>query len=184
MRAKTGPFGEWLDFARHERHGSVMQLDIDIEDWPHGEWEALAGRSAEATASVAPELAKARLVASVLFTSDEEIHTLNREWRGRDKPTNVLSFPMLERDELLALAADGPPEMLGDIALAHQTCVREAADKGIALEAHAAHLIVHGLLHLAGHDHEISDDHAEAMEALEVKALALLGIADPYGDRT
>ena len=72
--------------------------------------------------------------------------------------------------------------MLGDIALAHETCAREAAEKGVALVDHAAHLIVHGLLHLAGHDHELGAAEAEAMEALEIKALAMLGIADPYGD--
>lgn len=161
-----------------------MQLDIDIEDWPDRDWADLAERVAEAAGQVAPELANERLVASILFTSDAEVHTLNREWRARDKPTNVLSFPMLPRKRLLALAADGPPEMLGDIALAHETCAREAADKGVPLEAHAAHLICHGLLHLAGHDHELSDQDAENMEALEVKALALMGLADPYGDRT
>jgi probable rRNA maturation factor len=89
---------------------------------------------------------------------------------------------MLERQELGALAADGPPIMLGDIALAHETCAREAAEKGITLEAHAAHLIVHGLLHLAGHDHVGSAAEAEAMEALETRILAKLGIADPYGE--
>lgn len=159
-----------------------MNLDIDIEDWPPGDWADLAEQVAEAARAVAPELANERLIASILFTSDEEVHALNREWRGKDKPTNVLSFPMLERDALLSLAADGPPEMLGDIALAHETCAREAAEKGVALADHAAHLVLHGLLHLAGHDHEISDADAEAMEALEVKALALMGIADPYGD--
>lgn len=161
-----------------------MQLDIEIEDWPAADWVDLAERVAEAAALVAPELGNDRLMASILFTSDAEVHTLNREWRARDKPTNVLSFPMLPRKRLLALAADGPPEMLGDIALAHETCAREAAEKGIALADHAAHLILHGLLHLAGHDHEISDADAEAMEALEVKALALMGLADPYGDRS
>jgi probable rRNA maturation factor len=134
----------------------AMQLDTDIED-----------------------------VASLLFTSDAEVHTLNREWRERDKPTNVLSFPMLEREELedLARAKDdgGPPAMLGDIALAYETCAREAADKGVPLELHATHLIVHGLLHLAGHDHVNSDEEAEQMEALETAILAKLGIADPYG---
>lgn len=160
-----------------------MNLDIDIEEWPAGDWEALAGDVAEVAAAVAPELGNLRLSVSVLFTSDEEVHTLNREWRGRDKPTNVLSFPMLERADLLALAPDGPPEMLGDIALAHGTCAREAAEKGVSLANHAAHLIVHGLLHLAGYDHEISTEDAENMEALEIKALAQLGIADPYGDR-
>ena len=161
-----------------------MELEVDIEEpWPSGDWDALAARASDAVAQTAPELANPRLSASLLFTSDREIRTLNREWRERDQPTNVLSFPMLERDELLELAQEGPPELLGDVALAHGTCAREAEEKGISLEDHAAHLIVHGLLHLAGHDHEISAGHAEAMEALETKALALMGIADPYGDR-
>ena len=161
-----------------------MELDVDVEQpWPAGEWEALAARAAASAEAVAPELANPRLSASLLFTADEEIHALNREWRQRDKATNVLSFPMLEREELLGLAADGPPELLGDVALAHETCAREAAGKGIPLDHHAAHLIVHGLLHLAGHDHEVSPAHAEAMEALETKALAICGIADPYGDQ-
>ncbi len=160
-----------------------MNLEIETEGWPVGDWSALAERAAAAAAAVEPALGNARLEASVLFTSDEEVHALNREWRQRDKPTNVLSFPMLERADLLALAENGPPELLGDIALAHATCAREAADKGLPLEAHAAHLIVHGLLHLAGHDHVDSDAEAEAMEGLEIKALALMGLGDPYGDR-
>ena len=157
-----------------------MQIDLAIEHWPAGEWEALAERTAGETAHLAPELANARLVTSVLFTSDEEIHALNREWRDRDKPTNVLSFPMLERTDLIHLDPDGPPEMLGDIALAHGVCAREAAEKGVPLADHAAHLLVHGLLHLAGHDHELGEEQAEAMEDLEVKVLARMGIADPY----
>jgi probable rRNA maturation factor len=108
------------------------------------------------------------------------VQALNREWREKDKPTNVLSFPMLARDELLALPEAGPPELLGDISLACETCAREAAEKGRPLAQHAAHLLVHGLLHLAGHDHETSPEDAAAMESLEVKALALMGIADPY----
>ena len=161
-----------------------MELDVAIEEpWPPGDWEALAARAGDAAAQVAPELGNARLSASLLLTSDAEVHALNREWRKRDKPTNVLSFPMLERDELLVLPPDGPPELLGDVALAHETCAREAGDKGIALEDHAAHLVIHGLLHLAGHDHEISPRDADAMEALETKALALMGIGDPYGGR-
>ena len=161
-----------------------MELETDIEaPWPQGQWGVLAGQVAQAAAEIAPELANPRLSASLLFTSDAEIHALNRDWRQRDKPTNVLSFPMLERGDLLALRADGPPELLGDIALAYETCLREATEKGVKLADHAAHLILHGLLHLAGHDHEISTADAEAMEALEIKALALMGIADPYGDR-
>ena len=160
-----------------------MTLEIDIEDWPTGEWEELAAKAAEAASAAAPELANPRLTTSLLFTSDAEVHTLNREWRERDKPTNVLSFPMLTREELLDLAVEGPPQMLGDIALAFETCLREAEEKGISLEHHAAHLIIHGLLHLAGHDHVDSDEQAEAMEALEITALAKMGIPDPYGDR-
>lgn len=161
-----------------------MQLEIDIEEpWPGGtDWAALARQAFEALVSIVPKLANQRLNASLLFTSDEEVHVLNREWRGKDKPTNVLSFPMLEREDLLDLSAEGPPEMLGDIALAYETCAREAAEKGISTRHHASHLIIHGLLHLAGHDHEISEEDAETMEALERKALALLGINDPYGD--
>ncbi|RJY08050.1 rRNA maturation RNase YbeY [Aurantiacibacter aquimixticola] len=158
-----------------------MQIEIDIEEWPDGNWPDLAKRTADAAAQVAPELANPRLVASLLFTTDDVVHQLNREWRGKDKPTNVLSFPMVERTDLVHLDPDeGAPEMLGDIALAHKTCAREAREKEISLEDHAAHLIVHGMLHLAGYDHETSDADAEEMEAMEVKALALLGIANPY----
>jgi probable rRNA maturation factor len=161
-----------------------VELELDIEDpWPASEWQDLSERVASALAKVAPELSNGRLSASLLFTSDDEIHMLNREWRARDKPTNVLSFPMLGRDELLELASQGPPTLLGDVALAYETCAREAAEKGVPLEHHAAHLIVHGLLHLAGHDHELGTREAEAMEALEVKALAMMGLADPYEGR-
>ncbi|QPC97899.1 rRNA maturation RNase YbeY [Qipengyuania soli] len=161
-----------------------MELDIEIDGWPSGtDWAGLAERVALAAAEVESALGNPRLSASLLFTSDSEVHELNREWRDKDKPTNVLSFPMLEREELLGLAPEGPPEMLGDLALAYQTCANEALDKGVPLAEHASHLIVHGLLHLAGHDHVDSDEQAEAMEALEIAALAKLGIADPYGDR-
>jgi probable rRNA maturation factor len=159
-----------------------VELDVEIEEpWPARGWPELAERCAAALVRFAPELGNPRLSASLLFTSDAEVHALNREWRQRDKATNVLSFPMLEREDLLTLAPDGLPELLGDIALAYETCAREAEDKDVALEHHAAHLIVHGLLHLAGHDHELGSDEAEAMEALEVKALALIGVANPYG---
>ena len=172
---------------------TLPMLEIDIEaPWPEAtgwaaapDWAALAARAAAAIARAAPELAHAQLAVSILFTSDAEVHALNAEWRGRDKPTNVLSFPMLERDELLALKAgarSGPPVLLGDIALAYETCAREASEKDVPLAHHAAHLIIHGLLHLAGHDHEISSDEATRMEALETIALAQIGICDPYMD--
>jgi probable rRNA maturation factor len=162
----------------------MLTLEIDIEaPWPATtDWEALAAKAAGALTVVTPELAKDCLLVSLLMTSDDEVQVLNAEWRGKDKPTNVLSFPMLEREDLLDLDGDGPPEMLGDLALAYETCAREAEEKGISLEDHAAHLMIHGLLHLAGLDHEISDEDAREMEILEIKALALIGIADPYGD--
>lgn len=161
-----------------------MDLHLDIEaPWPPAvDWTDLAFRCADAAAEVAPELANQRLSADLLLADDAEVQALNRQWRAKDQPTNVLSFPMIDRATLLALGAEGPEEMLGDLALALETCAREAADKGVALEDHAAHLIVHGLLHLAGHDHEISPAAAAAMEALETKALALMGLADPYGE--
>jgi probable rRNA maturation factor len=161
-----------------------VELEVDIEEpWPAGAWQERSEQASAALARVAPELANPRLSASLLFTADAEVHALNRDWRERDKPTNVLSVPMLDRAELLELGPDGPPVMLGDVALAYETCAREAAEKGIPLEHHAVHLIVHGLLHLAGYDHELGDADAEAMEALEVKALALIGVADPYEPR-
>lgn len=160
-----------------------MQLDTEFEGWPAGPWNALTMRTATAASGVAPELANPRLSISVLFTTDAEVHALNREWRDRDKPTNVLSFPMLERSELLRLLPEGPPVMLGDLALAFETCAREAEEKGVSLADHAAHLIIHGMLHLAGFDHVDSDAQAEQMETLEIKALAQMGIADPYADR-
>ena len=161
-----------------------MDFDIEIDGWPRSfDWADLAEQALEAAEAVEPALANQRLSASLLFTLDEEVQVLNREWRTRDRPTNVLSFPMLTRAELLALTPQGGPELLGDIALAFETCIREAAEKGVGLKDHAAHLLVHGLLHLAGHDHEAGDAAATAMEALEIKALAQMGVADPYGDR-
>ncbi len=161
-----------------------MDLEISEEGpWPSPtNWAGLVAAAANATAACAPELANPRLSASIALANDAEVRALNAEWRGKDKPTNVLSFPMLDRGDLLALAPGGPPELLGDIALALETCQREAAEKGISLEHHVAHLIIHGLLHLAGYDHETSSEDARTMESVEIKALALMGIADPYGD--
>lgn len=158
-------------------------LEIDIDPvWSEAtDWEALADAAAQAAASVAPELAGEHMLVSLVMADDEEVHALNKQWRAKDKPTNVLSFPMLSREDVL-IAADNPdaPAMLGDLILAHGVCAREAADKGIAQTAHTTHLIIHGLLHLAGYDHETGEAEAEEMEALERKALALLGLADPY----
>jgi probable rRNA maturation factor len=165
-----------------------MTLDIALDsdgDWDSnsGPWGPLVRRAAEAAIaeSAFPQLTKAprAVELSVRLTGDEEVRALNNRWRGKDKPTNVLSFPLAEADELEAADSPGPELMLGDIVLARGVCTAEAAEKGVALNDHAAHLIVHGTLHLLGYDHH--DDGAAAdMESREVRALARLGIADPY----
>ena len=160
----------------------TLELDIDPVWGDETDWEELAARAAAAAAAVAPELASEALLVSLVFADDDEVQALNKQWRARDKPTNVLSFPMLSREEVLHAAADpGHAGMLGDMILAHGVCRREAEDKGVTVEAHATHLIVHGLLHLAGYDHETGQAEASQMEAMETKALAMLGLADPYG---
>ena len=160
-----------------------MELDVDPAWGQDTDWEALAARAASAAAQVAPELAHDNLLVSLVMGDDGEVQTLNKQWRAKDQPTNVLSFPMLSREDVLHAARDVANEgMLGDLILAHGVCTREAAGKGIAVADHAAHLIVHGLLHLAGLDHQAGEAEAQAMEALETKALALMGIADPYCD--
>ena len=166
-----------------------MMLEIDIEadaEWDSStDWSRLVRSAAEAAVaeSAFPQLAQAERAVelSVRLTGDEQVRALNVQWRGKDKPTNVLSFPLAEADEL-EQAGEGPELMLGDIVLARGVCEREAAEKAIAFETHASHLLVHGTLHLLGYDHH-GDDEAEDMESREVRALARLGIADPYGDR-
>ncbi len=117
----------------------------------------------------APEL-------SLVFTDDESIRAINAEWRGQDKPTNVLSFPAFP-----VTPGGMPGPMLGDIIFAEQTLTREAADLGKSFDDHLTHLMVHGFLHLFGYDH-IEDEDAEKMEGLETRILAGLGLSDPYGD--
>ena len=117
---------------------------------------------------------------AVMLTDDAGIRTLNSNWRGIDKPTNVLSFPALAADR--RRGPDDAPRMLGDIAIAYETTRHEADDEQKPFDHHLSHLAVHGFLHLIGYDHE-NDDDAEAMEALEQEILAQLGIPDPYADR-
>jgi probable rRNA maturation factor len=117
---------------------------------------------------------------AVMLTDDAGIRTLNQNWRGMDKATNVLSFPALQPTG--PRGDDDAPRMLGDIAIAYETLRREADDERKPLGDHLSHLAVHGFLHLIGYDHE-NDDDAEAMEALEREILAHLGISDPYAER-
>jgi len=160
-----------------------IALDAD-EDWDSSRsWEELVQRAAEAAIaeSAFPQLARAErpVELSVRLTSNDEVQSLNAQWRGKDKPTNVLSFPMLEEDDLQQANVAGPELLLGDIILAHGVCEQEAADKGVSVEDHATHLMVHGTLHLLGYDHH-EDDEAADMEAREIRALNRLGIANPY----
>ena len=119
----------------------------------------------------------------VLLCDDAEMKSLNKEYRQKNAPTNVLSFPMLQPGfmEATGMADDGEI-LLGDVVLAYETCLREATEKAVTLEQHATHLIVHGVLHLLGYDHVEHEDQAREMEAMETHALASLGIADPYAE--
>jgi probable rRNA maturation factor len=116
---------------------------------------------------------------AVMLTDDAGIQTLNANWRGFDKPTNVLSFPALQ---LTGKLPDDAPRTLGDIAIAYQTTRREADEEGKLFAHHLSHLAVHGFLHLVGYDHE-SDRDAEVMENLERQILSRLGVPDPYADQ-
>jgi len=163
----------------------MLEIAIDSdEEWDSSSgWEALVRSAAEAAIaeSAFPQLATAKrpVELSVRLTSDAEVRALNEQWRGKDKPTNVLSFPMVDAEDLSTANVAGPELLLGDIVLARGVCMAEANDKGIGVEDHAAHLIVHGTLHLLGYDHH-EEGEATDMEAREVRALRRIGIADPY----
>jgi probable rRNA maturation factor len=150
------------------------QLDIEVvrqsDAWDGAEIndDALSQAAIAAFVGAAPRIENGREVAIVL-TSDAGMQALNLKWRGKDAPTNVLSFP-----------SGGEQGHLGDVVLAYETVEGEAKQQNIAIADHAAHLVVHGMLHLLGYDHEQEDD-AVKMERLETEILATLGIADPYG---
>src|SRR5260221_2475379 len=162
-------------------------LEVAIES--DGEWdssrfsEQLVRRAAEAAIaeSAFPRLTTGTRAVelSVRFAGDEDVRALNAEWRGKDKATNVLSFPLAELGDFTSATVLGAGLLLGDIVLARGVCEAEAADKGVSVEDHAAHLLVHGTLHLLGYDHH-DDRQAADMEAREIRALRRLGIADPY----
>jgi probable rRNA maturation factor len=154
-----------------------MSVSIEVEDEA---WHTLAGLDELAQRAVAASLAGAGRhhgggEIAILFTSDASVAEINAEWRGKNKPTNVLSFPAAPGMPL----PSGLSRPLGDIVLAHGVIAREAAEQGKTLHDHTAHLIVHGVLHLLGFDHE-EDGEAEAMERLEARILKGLDISDPY----
>jgi probable rRNA maturation factor len=197
----------------------MVEVELDqTDDWETDtDWDVLANRSVEAAFVALGFTPAGHISISINLSDNDEVHALNKQWRGKDKPTNVLSFPMLDGAELEGLipprngevaagtadgggapreatsqetssplhhASHGPPprageELLGDLILAHGICTAEAQDKQVPLPQHVTHLIIHGTLHLLGYDH-IDDEEAEHMEALEVKALASLGLPNPY----
>ncbi len=154
------------------------QIDISVEcgDWTKTgvDVETLSRRAAEAAlATEGPGLGHCEL--SIVLSDDDTVRDLNRKWRGRDSSTNVLAFPAGSP------VADGQPRLLGDVIVAFGVAKSEAVQDGIGLSDHLAHLVVHGTLHLLGYDHQ-EDSEAEAMEGLETRILAGMGIADPYAD--
>jgi probable rRNA maturation factor len=158
----------------------VTEVLVVADCWQtEPEAEAVIHRAIEVAAEIADaDVGEAEL--AVMLTDDKGIRTLNSNWRGVDKATNVLSFPALQ--PIGSGDPDDAPRMLGDIAIAYETTRKEADGEQKPFDHHLSHLAVHGFLHLIGYDHE-KDDDAEAMESLEREILAQLGIPDPYADR-
>ena len=149
-----------------------MNLDISIDD---KDWTSVPNLRKLARNAITAALPDNDISLSLLFTSDAKILEINQQWRGKAKATNVLSFPVSTETPV----PPGEPRPLGDIVLAFGTVYREAAEQKKPIAHHVTHLIVHGLLHLLGYDHE-GDGEAEAMEAREVAILAGLGMENPY----
>lgn len=170
LTSKTLPSSVALGIVPVIIHGSDQWKHLDID------WDSIL---TEITQVVLAEFEFDRDVeVNIKLTDDSEIQILNREFRGKDKPTNVLSFPGMS-DEDLDYLPDDAHFHLGDIALAFETINREADDQEKTLQNHVLHLTVHGLLHLLGFDHE-TDDEATEMETLEVDILAKRSIPNPY----
>ncbi|MFC5345828.1 rRNA maturation RNase YbeY [Brevundimonas staleyi] len=147
----------------------MIEVEIEAEDWTDAieDVEAVVERAAVAA------LGSQTGAVVVLLTDDETVRDLNDRFRGKDKPTNVLSFPAAEMPGVVGAAP------LGDIVLAYGVCAREAGEQSKTLASHLTHLVVHGVLHLLGRDHE-DDAEAEEMEGEERAILASLGVEDPY----
>ncbi len=161
---------------------STPEIDIDLEE--PDSWPLPAERLARvvedaAMAALAEAGAVGDLPLSVAITlsGNERVRELNRMWRGRDRPTNVLSFPAPQGMPI----PEGEPRPLGDIVLAGPVVAREAEEAGVSLQEQLAWMVIHGMLHLLGHDH-LNDDERRRMEEFERRSLARLGLADPYAD--
>jgi len=161
---------------------STPEIEIELEEpdsWPLSAAtlvrvveDAAVAALAEAGAVGAPPLSVA-----ITLSGNERVRELNRMWRGRDRPTNVLSFPAPQGMPI----PEGEPRPLGDIVLAGPVVAREAEEAGVPLQEQLAWMVIHGMLHLLGHDH-LNDDERRRMEEFERRSLARLGLADPYAD--
>jgi probable rRNA maturation factor len=180
MVAPTGALDAKLATTMSHPNTPMTEVLVAADCWRNEpDAEAVIQRAiAAASESVDADVAGADV--AVMLTDDAGIRTLNRNWRGIDKPTNVLSFPALQ--PTAAPSDDDAPRMLGDIAIAYETMRKEAYDERKPFDHHLSHLAVHGFLHLIGYDHETDAD-AGVMESLEQEILAQLGIPDPYEDR-
>jgi probable rRNA maturation factor len=148
-------------------------------------WNAAPGAESSlrrAISAAAAMLSTKRAELAIVLSDDSAIRLLNRDWRGVDAATNVLSFPASSHPPARGGSKRVAPRLLGDIVLAYETIAREASDEGKPFDHHLAHLAVHGFLHLLGYDHERDDD-AERMEKIERDILARLAIPDPYRQR-
>lgn len=164
----------------------MIEVEISVEPiWGNvQDWQSISEQAIAAALAIAPFTALthtgATVSVSVRFAENDEVQKLNRDYRHKDAATNILSFPMVQADMLDSIAnTDDGELLLGDMILAHAICAQETVDKDIPLAQHISHLIVHGTLHLLGFDHT-DEVEAERMEAMEVKALASMGIANPY----
>ena len=163
----------------------MIETECQIEGWDAAtDWQALATKAVAAAIAASPHGALAALdvavEVAVRFTSDDAVKALNRDYRHKDQPTNVLSFPMIAPDLIDTVSnSDDGEILLGDIVLARGVCMAEAGTRSVSVADHATHLIVHGTLHLLGYDH-MEDAQAEAMESLERDVMASLGLHDPY----
>jgi probable rRNA maturation factor len=167
--------GEQAAEGSDRNSGVTIEIAVEAGAWPpEAELRALARRALDGVLAEIAADGRAASELSVTFSDDAHVRSLNAQWRGKDKPTNVLSFPAFPETRRGVI-----PPMLGDVVLAAETVAAEADAEAKPLAHHLTHLIVHGILHLIGYDHEV-DAEADEMEDMERRILAGLGIPDPY----
>ena len=181
VQASEAPMIEWSE----QREGRDLEIELIIEDQRWSEISkdfsflkeaSLLALSQEATETAPLAMKSPHRLAVLVMSDDASIKDLNKTYRGKDKATNVLSFPSTES---LLPGEENEPVHIGDVILAYDYVSEEAKNEKKALQTHLSHLVVHGVLHLLGYDHETSED-AEAMETLEIKLMKQLGLENPY----